>query len=85
MAHARDEILTAKELALELRCSKAQVHKLINGAIPGVLPLPAIPLGKRKKVIMRSSLEAWKRSIEVSSIGDTIPPDSEVNAADAVA
>jgi hypothetical protein len=34
---------------------------------------------------MRSSLEAWKRAIEVSPIGDTITPDSEVNAADAVA
>ena len=85
MADPRDEILTAKELAAELRCSKSQVHKLINGDVPGVQPLPAIPLGKRKKVVMRSSLEAWKRAIEVSPIGDTITPDSEVNAADAVA
>jgi hypothetical protein len=80
-----NEILTAKEIALELRCSKAQVYKLINGEVPGVQKLPAIPLGKKKKVVMRSSLEAWKRTVEVAGIGDTITRDSEVNAVDAVA
>jgi hypothetical protein len=80
-----NEILTAKEIALELRCSKAQVYKLINGEVPGVQKLPAIPLGKKKKVVMRSSLEAWKRTVELARISDTITPDSEVNAVDAVA
>jgi hypothetical protein len=80
-----NEILTAKEIALELRCSKAQVYKLINGEVPGVQKLPAIPLGKKKKVVMRSSLEAWKRAVELSKFSGTITPDSEVNAVDAVA
>jgi Helix-turn-helix domain len=80
-----NEILTAKEIALELRCSKAQVYKLINGEVPGVQKLPAIPLGKKKRVVMRSSLEAWKRTVEAARISDTITADSEVNAADAVA
>jgi hypothetical protein len=80
-----NEILTAKEIALELRCSKAQVYKLINGEVPGVQKLPTIPLGKKKKVVMRSSLEAWKRTVEVAGIDDTITRDSEVNAVDAVA
>ena len=80
-----NEILTAKEIAVELRCSKAQVYKLINGEVPGVQKLPAIPLGKKKKVVMRSSLEAWKRTVELARISDTITPDSEVNAVDAVA
>jgi hypothetical protein len=80
-----NEILTAKEIALELRCSRAQVYKLINGEIQGVQKLPAIPLGKKKKVVMRSSFEAWKRTVEVARISGTITPDSEVNAVDAVA
>ena len=80
-----NEILTAKEIALELRCSKAQVYKLINGEVPGVQKLPAIPLGKKKKVVMRSSFEAWKRAVELSQFSGTITPDSEVNAVDAVA
>ena len=79
------DILTAKEVAAELRCSKAQVYKLINGEVPGIHPLPAIPLGKKKKVVMRSSLEAWKHTVELARIGGTIASDSEVNAVDAVA
>jgi hypothetical protein len=82
---ALNEILTAKEVAVELRCSKAQVYKLINGEVPGVQKLPAIPLGKKKKVVMRSSLEAWKRTVETARISDRIDNDSEVNAVDAVA
>jgi predicted DNA-binding transcriptional regulator AlpA len=80
-----DEVLTAKEVAAELRCSRAQVYKLINGEVPGIQRLPAIPLGKRKKVVMRSSLEAWKRISEIARINGTITPDSEMNAVDAVA
>jgi hypothetical protein len=80
-----NEVLTAKEVAVELRCSKAQVYKLINGEVPGIPKLPSIPLGKKKKVVIRSSLEVWKRAIEIASIDGTITGDSEVNAVDAVA
>jgi hypothetical protein len=59
----QDTILTAVEVALELRCSKAQVHKLINGQVKGSPKLRAISIG-RKRVIRRSSLEAWKRESE---------------------
>jgi predicted DNA-binding transcriptional regulator AlpA len=79
-----NEILTAKEVAAELRCSRAQVYKLINGEVPGIHKLPAIPLGKKKKVVMRSSLEAWKRTIEIARINDRNNPDLEMNAVDAV-
>src|SRR5207249_3661020 len=44
----------------DLRCSKAQVYKLMNGEIADRTVLPHIALG-RKKVVRRSSLEAWKR------------------------
>src|SRR6266511_3989813 len=55
-----DQILTTTEIAVELRCSKAQVYRLLNGAVKDVPQLPYISLG-RKKVVRRSALEDWKR------------------------
>jgi hypothetical protein len=76
-----ETILTAKEVASELRCSKAQVYRLIKGEVDGVTPLPTLPLG-RKKVVMRSSFEAWKRANEKNRaiVGD----ESELNAVHAL-
>jgi hypothetical protein len=73
-------ILTAKEVAAELRCSKAQVYRLINGDVAGVRPLPALALG-RKKVVRRCSFEAWKRATENHGI---VSDESESNAVDAL-
>ena len=70
-----DTLLTAQEVAAELRCSKAQVYKLINGEVNGASRLPAIAIG-RKKVVRRSSLESWKRTNENGAIVGTL----EVNA-----
>ena len=61
------EILTAKDVAAELRCSKAKVYKLMNGSVRNCTVLPHIALG-RKKVIRRSSLEAWKLQNEVGRL-----------------
>ena len=58
-----DSILTAREVATELRCSKAHVYRLLNGMVRDVSQLPHISLG-RKKVIRRSSLDHWKRANE---------------------
>jgi len=69
------EILTAKEIAVELRCSQAQVYKLMNGEVKGRTTLPHIALG-RKKVVRRSSFEAWKAANETA----TIPTHSEMEA-----
>ena len=74
------ETLTAKEVAEELRCSKAQVYKLMNGEVRNRTVLPHIALG-RKKVIRRSSLEAWKR---LNEIGAILSDDSEMKAVGAV-
>jgi len=52
------EILSIREVAVILRCSKAHVCKAINGQVAGVTPLPAIPMGRRK-LVRRQSLEAW--------------------------
>jgi predicted DNA-binding transcriptional regulator AlpA len=51
-----DPVLTAKEVAEELRCSKSQVYRLMSGHVEGVTVLPDLALG-RKKVALRSMLE----------------------------
>ena len=60
-----DEILKVSEAAAELKCSKAHVYNAINGRIPGVTPLPAISMGRRK-LVRRSTFEEWKRLNENS-------------------
>ena len=51
-------ILTVPEVAVELRCSKAHVHNLINGLVRGAPPLPALWLGRRR-LVRRRSLDHW--------------------------
>lgn len=78
--NATDNILTAKEIAHELRCSNAHVYRMMNGAVDGLTPLPNLPLG-RKKVVMRSSFEAWKRVNEQNRV--IVGGDSDDSAVDA--
>lgn len=59
----RVSLLTAAEVARELRCSKAHVHNLINGRVRGARPLPSLWLGRRR-LICRASLEEWIRANE---------------------
>ena len=59
------QILTVKEVARELRCSKAHVFNAIAGRLRNVTRLPAIRMGRRK-LIRRSSLESW---IETNELG----------------
>jgi excisionase family DNA binding protein len=56
-------ILTVIEVAAELRCSKAHVHHLISGKVPGATPLPSLWLGRRR-LILRSTFEQWLRNSE---------------------
>ena len=72
-----DPILTAKEVAEDLRCSKSQVYRLMKGDVEGLTSLPHLPLG-RKKVIPRSLLEKWKRQ----NISGMMRDDSETDAVD---
>jgi hypothetical protein len=53
------------EAALLLRCSKAHVHHLIAGKVPGAVPLPSLWLGRRR-LILKSSFEQWLKSSEQS-------------------
>ena len=72
-----DPILTAKEVADDLRCSKSQVYRLMNGDVQGVTVLPHLALG-RKKVVPRSILEQWKQQ----NISGMIRGDSETDTVD---
>lgn len=57
------EMLTLTQVAGVLRCSKAHISNLINGKVLGVPPMPSLRLGRRK-LIRRSTLEAWITQIE---------------------
>ncbi len=61
-----NQILTVKEVARELRCSKAHVFNAIAGRLRNVTRLPAIRMGRRK-LVRRSSLEAWIETNELGS------------------
>ena len=66
-----DPMLTAAEVALDLRCSKAHVYNLIKGAVARAPRLPAVRMGRRS-VVRRSSLEKWKENIEKLGPSDTL-------------
>ena len=80
--YTRDEVLTAAEVAQELRCSKGHVYNAICGNIPGVSPLPAISMGRRR-LVRRSTLEQWKRTNERTLGGAMIDPSLKNHAVDA--
>ena len=71
------DILTAGDVAAELRCSKTHVYKVIKGKVKNVLPLPSICIGRRK-LIRRSSLERWKSLNERGNSG--MMPSPEIDA-----
>jgi len=54
----RDEILTVAEVAADLRCSKAHVYNMINGKVAGVLPIPAITMGRQR--VYRGDIDSPK-------------------------
>jgi len=53
----------------------------MKGEVLGIKPLPTISLG-RKKVVQRSSFEAWKEANEENRV--IVAGDSEMNAIDAL-
>jgi len=75
----KDEVLTAAEVASELRCSKAHVYNAINGKLTGVSPLPAIEMGRRK-LVRRCALEDWKKNNEASRPDAIIRSRQEIGA-----
>ena len=59
------EVLTVRDVALELRCSLAHVYNVINGKVKNVPRLPAIAVGRRK-LIQRETLEDGKRAMSAA-------------------
>lgn len=74
-----DTILTVPEVAAELRCSKAHVFNMLAGKISGVTILPCIQMGRRK-LVRRSSLEAWKRLNDSGATGAILPVSPNIEA-----
>ena len=75
-----DDLLTISEVSIELRCSKAHVYNAIKGKIPGILPLPAISMGRRK-LVRWGSLQQWIRANERGRIrNDILSASPEVDA-----
>ena len=57
------EILTTREAAQLLRCSKAHLCNLLNGTVGRLPRLPCLRLGRRK-LVRRETLLHWMRQIE---------------------
>jgi hypothetical protein len=71
------EILTVRDVALELRCSVAHVYNVINGKVKNVSRLPAIRIGRRR-LVQRDTLEEGKKSNEPGD-NDGMIASSKIN------
>jgi len=58
-----NSVLTLAEIACELRCSKAHVHNIVHGKVPGLPPLPVLRIGRRL-LIRYEALQRWMQWIE---------------------
>lgn len=56
--HDAPTILTLREVAQILRCSKAHVANVINGRVKGLPQLAHLSIGRRK-LVRREWLEQW--------------------------
>ena len=57
------EVLTTREGAQVLRCSKAHFCNLLNGRVAGVPRLPFVSLGRRR-LVRKSTLAEWIEEVE---------------------
>ena len=57
------EVLTTREGAQMLRCSKAHFCNLLNGVVPGVPKLPYLQLGRRR-LVRKTTLIQWIEQVE---------------------
>jgi hypothetical protein len=56
--------MTAHETASAIGASVATVHRLRRGLIPGIPPLPAVPVGTRKFIFRKASVRRWQDETE---------------------
>jgi excisionase family DNA binding protein len=59
----RSGVLTMREAAEVLRCSKAHVSNIINRKVPGLPTLPVVRIGRRL-LVRRDALDRWLLSVE---------------------
>jgi excisionase family DNA binding protein len=75
-------VLTIREVAAELRCSKAHVHNIISGKVHDLPPLPVLRIGRRV-LVRHDALARWMARIEGRELelmrgsGDFLPDDLE--------
>jgi len=60
------EVLTTREGAQVLRCSKAHFCNLLKGRVVGVPRLPCLRLGRRQ-LVRKASLKEWIEQVEGKS------------------
>jgi excisionase family DNA binding protein len=61
------DVLTVKETAALLHCSKAHICNLVAGRVRGCQPMPAVRMGRRT-LIRRGSLQRWLEQTESGSV-----------------
>jgi len=64
------DLLTVKEIADILHCSKAHVCNLMAGRVDDCEPMPSISLGRRK-LVRRATLATWIEVNEHPPANDT--------------
>lgn len=69
-------LLTMKDVAAALHCSRAHVTNLAAGRVHGCRRLPAVRLGRRL-LVRRESLERWLEESEQTANSATIRSSSE--------
>ena len=56
--------LLVDEVAAAIGCSSATAHRLRRGEIEGVPRLPCVQVGRKKWVVLKTTLEQWQRENE---------------------
>ena len=56
--------LLVEEVAAAIGCSSATAHRLRRGEIEGVPRLPSVQVGRKKWVVLKTTLEQWQRENE---------------------
>ena len=56
--------LVVDEVAAAIGCSSATAHRLRRGEIEGVPRLPSVQVGRKKWVVLKTTLEQWQRENE---------------------
>ena len=73
-------VLTVREVAAELRCSKAHIHNIIAGKVHDLPPLPVLRIGRRV-LVRHDALARWMARIEGRELelmrgsGDFLPDE----------